>query len=147
MLGPSPPHPCSSPHPGGRKPCLSPVPQPPRWKETGPRAAILLLPSKAAPGTLLHIPSTRALGCVLQNGLPSKIKGILNIPGGHFGLVLSCPRCSVTPLTEASSWRQGEPPGAETHLIAIKAAPAKSSRAGIFHGSHAKITTEKKIHL
>lgn len=145
MLGPSPAAPCHSHHPGGRKSCLSPVPQPPRWKEAGPRADILLLPSKAALGTLLRIPSTRALGCILQNSLPSKIKGVLNIHGGHFGLILSGPRCSVTPLTEAGSWRQGEALGAEPHLIAIKAAPAKSSGAGIFHGSLAKIT-EKKIH-
>ena len=143
MLGPGPPHSHRSPSPQGGKPCSSPVPWPPRWKETGPRADILLLPSKAAIGTQPCIPSTRALGCILRNCLPSKMKGILNIPRVHFGVVLPRPRCSTTPLTGAGSWQRGEPPGAEPDLMAIKAMPAKSSRAGIFHESHAKITTAK----
>lgn len=65
----------------------------------------LLLSSKAAHGTQPRIPSTRALGCILRNYFSSKIKGILNIPGAHFGLALPCPECGMTPLTRAGSWR------------------------------------------
>lgn len=129
---PAPRAPAIPPSPGGGKPCSSPVPQPPHWKETGPQADILLLPSKAALGTRLRIPSTRALGCILRNCLPSKIKGILNIPGAHFSLALPCPRCSTTPLTGAGSWRQGEPPGVEPDLIAIKAMPSEEQQGRDF---------------